>query len=265
MQQNLSFLEDAILRIFNHGDSVCIIIFGRRGTGKTDHGLFIAQVLAAFNKILCFASNIKVHESPFKIDLITNMFDLEFWAANQPGRKLFILDEAGKSLRRRTPMSGLNIALLDKLQILRKYKLSLIMIAPHEKYVDSASLGSDVLDAVIVKPEFKNPKIALYRDILEDREEWFNNIPPTQLKFDTWDIAPFKLEPDRTKPRFTDEQLERLRLFGNGATHKDLGLHPMEMNRLLRKFAKVYTDSLLHTSQYHAYEDIPPTQASQKT
>jgi len=240
------------------------MILGRRDTGKTDFSLLIMETLQKFNVISCSATNIKIYESPFSIEHITNLEDLEFWCRNNTGRKLFILDEAGKSLRRRTPMSGLNIKLLDNLQILRKYKLSLIMIAPHEKYVDSATLGSDVLDAIILKPYFKNRKIALYQNVLENEETWITEIPPTQLKFNTWDVAPFKKTADQQKPQFEDQDLNLLWEWCHGKTHKDLGLHPMQLNRLARKFVKASLQNRVHTSHTEAIEDNNPIESSQK-
>lgn len=189
------------------------------------------------------ASNIRIYKTPFPIEYIDNLQDLTAWCQAGPERKLFILDEAGKSLRRRTPMSKLNIELLDKLQILRKYKLSIIMIAPDEKYMDSASLGSDVLDAIIVKPEFNNPKVGLYHDIMLNRAKAFNGIPKTSIEYDTWDIAPFKLKRDVSKAVFQDPELRILAKLGQGATYKEIGEHPQKINRTIRKFCKLYIEN----------------------
>lgn len=214
------------------------MILGRRDTGKTDISFLIMETLAKFGVINHFSTNVKVYASPFPIDNITNLEDLRFWCQNKRGRKLFILDEAGKSLRRRTPMSRLNINLLDQLQILRKYKLSMILIVPHTKYIDSATLGSDVLDAEIIKPNFKNPKIALWLDILENKKITFTGLPATSVDFDTWDVAPFKKEAPTRKPKFKDRDMNVLWDWSHGKTAKDLGLKRMQIHRLLKKFVK---------------------------
>lgn len=237
-------MENFIIQIFKHGNSVCIYIKGRRGTGKTDHSLFISEIVQANNLVKDFATNIKIYKAPYEIDYITNLDDLTDWCNVGTRRKLFILDEAGKSLRRRTPMSKLNIELLDKLQILRKFKLSIIMIAPDEKYIDSASLGSDVLDATIDKPEFNNPKIAIYADLMLRKIEGFSNIPATSIKYDTWDIAPFTLHRQIPKVQFSDPELRVLAQLGQGVKYSDIGLHPQQINRIVRKFCRVYTDGV---------------------
>jgi len=152
-------------------------------------------------------------------------------------------------------MSSLNIKLLDDLQILRKYKLSLILIAPHEKYIDNATLGSDVLDARIIKNPW-NPKIALYVDYFRSTPIEFYDVPRTSVKFDTWDVAPFTEHGPKQKPKFKDRDLEILWDWSHGATVKDLGLHPQQINRLCRKFIREVLEREHHTSHTRAGGDI---------
>jgi len=215
------------------------MIMGRRGSGKTDMALLIMEILNKFGVMTTFATNIKIHSSTFHIEHITNLQDLQFWCQNTRGRKLFIFDEAGKSIRRRTPMSKLNVEMLDQLQILRKYKLSLILIAPHDKYVDNAALGSDVLDAIIVKHNFKNPEVALYRNLFENFEVWFTDIPRTMIDFDTWDVAPFKKDSPKRRPKFKDEMIAGLWDLTHGKTAKAIGWDSQQVARRWRKFVKV--------------------------
>jgi hypothetical protein len=222
------------------------LILGRRGTGKTDFSLLIAEILHKFNIIDLFATNIKIYESPFPIDYITNLQDLEFWCQNNPGRKQFILDEAGKSLRRRTPMSKLNIELLDNLQVLRKYKLSLDMIVPSAKYIDSASLGSDVLDVVFNKPCFDNQKVGVWIDQQEPYRMTYSEIPATQIKFDSFDVAPFIFKSPSSKPIFSDKDQELIYRWAQGEPCKSLGIHNMTLSRILRKFTKEVLERDLH-------------------
>jgi len=210
--------------------------------------LLIMETLNKFGVMVKFATNIKIHNSTFPIDHITNLEDLRFWCQDNKGRKLFIFDEAGKSIRRRTPMSKLNVEMLDQLQILRKYKLSLILIAPHDKYIDSATLGSDVLDAIILKPNFKNPKVALYQNIFENLEIWFTDIPATQINFDTWDVAPFRKDSPVRKPKFKEEELNQLWDLTHGKTHKEVGLHSQRVARLWRKYVKESLEREVHSS-----------------
>ena len=240
---------DIIIKIFKRQTSACILVIGRRESGKTDFSFLITEILHYAQLITPFATNVRVHDSPFPIERITNLADLELWCKDTSGKKLFILDEAGKSLRRRTPMAGLNIKLLDNLQILRKYRLSIIMIAPHSKYIDSAALGSDILDAVFTKPNFRNPRVALYDDLMDGAELTFTNIPKTSIHFDTWDVAPFTLKGETQKPLFKEKDLEVCWEWSHGKTAKALGLHSMQLSRIVKKFVKETMDRDSHISQ----------------
>lgn len=233
----LTDFEYEIYKLFKRL-SVCCITFGRRDSGKTDFNLLVAEKINELRLIKHFASNIKIYSSPFQIEYITNLDDLISWCKALNGRKLFIFDEVGKSLRRRTPMSKLNIEILDNLQILRKYKLSILFITPAEKYVDNASLGSDILDAIFIKPNPKNRKVVLCLNLMDDEKTWFNDIPPTSIKFDTWDIAPFKKSGSLKTPKFKEKDLEILWKWSHGETYKDLGVHRMQIHRLTTKFIK---------------------------
>lgn len=245
-QRRPTVIENLVLTLFKRL-SVCLIVFGRRGSGKTDFALLVAEILAKFNEVEHFATNVKIYNSPFIIQRIDNLEDLEDWASSLQGRKLFILDEAGKTLRRRTPMSKLNVEWLDNLQILRKHKLSIIMAVPAEKYIDSATLGSDVLDAVVLKPNFKNPKIAYYEDKLEGYSTRLYDIPRTVVKFDTWDVAVFKKSGVKKKPKFKTKEKEIAWEWAHGKTHKDLGLYPMQIHRIIKKVLKVLLEEQLNT------------------
>jgi len=252
MTQLVSRLDTPVKLIkylFTRGTSAFIIIFGRRETGKTDFALLIAEIVFKAGIIEHFATNIKIYSSLFHIEHITNLDNLTLWCKNTRGKKLFLFDEFGKAMRRRSPMSRLNIKLIDHFQILRKYKLSTLAITVNEKFVDNVALGSDILDGAFLKPNYKNQKIALYRDYLEYFTKSINGIPGTSIKFDTWDVAPFKEYGINTKPKFKDRELEVVWEWSHGKTAKDLGLHSMELHRILKKYCKEVSERESHVSQ----------------
>jgi len=211
---------------------------GRRGTGKTDLSLLIAEILVSLGVVDHVASNIKIYDAPFPITEITNLEDLEYWAKNTKGVKLFLFDEIGKGMTRRRPMSSLNVNLIHHFHILRKYKLHIVATTINEQYVDNAILGQDILDGYFFKPNFRNPKVALYQDNLENLDFGIDDLPKTTVKFDTWDSAPFtEHSPDR-RPKFKDKDREILWKWSHGYTYKDLGLHRMQIHRLCTKFIR---------------------------
>jgi hypothetical protein len=236
-QLNEEFVS-IITHLFTRATSAFLIIFGRRETGKTDFSLLIAEILYGKGIMEHFATNIKIENVPFDIKHITNLDDLRLWCRETPGKKLFIFDEFGKAFRRRTPMSSLNVKLIDELQILRKHKLSTIAVTVDEKYIDQTALGSDVLDGVFIKPDYKNPKVALYVDNLEDFKKRIIGIPRTSLDFDTWDVAPFKEHGEKEKPAFKEEMKAGLWDLTHGKTAKEIGWDPQQVARNWRKFVK---------------------------
>jgi ABC-type sugar transport systems, ATPase components len=238
-----------VVHLFRREISGFIIILGRRGTGKTDLSLLIAEILVGKGLFEQVATNIKIYDSPFPIKSIMNLEDLKYWCKNTEGRKLFIFDEIGKGMTRRRPMSSLNVKLIHQFNTLRKYKLSIVATTINEKYVDSAILGEDTLDGFFFKPNYRNPKVALYQDNLEDLDLDLYDIPKTTVKFDTWDSAPFAEHSPNTKAHFNDKDLEILWRWSNGHTIKALGLHRMKINRLCRKYIRESLDAKFHVSQ----------------
>jgi len=241
--------SDFIVHLFRRQISAFIIILGRRGTGKTDLGLLIAEILVSKGILVDVATNTKIYDSFFPIKKITNLEDLKYWAKNTVGVKLFLFDEIGKSMTRRRPMSSLNVELIHQFNILRKYKLSIVATTINEKYVDNAVLGDDILDGYFFKPNFRNPKIALYQDYLENLDFGIDDLPRTTVKFDSWDSAPFtEHSPNRT-PQFKDKDREILWKWSHGHTIKALGVHAMKLNRITRKYVREVMERDSHVSQ----------------
>jgi len=235
--------------LFSRQISNFYIIFGRRGSGKTDFALLIAEILHHFKLAKWFATNTEIINSPFTIEHIDNLEDLIFWASETKDRKLFIYDEVGKTVKRRSPMSSLNVKMIDELQTIRKHKLSLLATTIDESNTDKAILSDSVLDGVFVKPNFQNPKKAYFIDYLTNfNPPPFFLIPKTVVKFDTWNSSPFKEHGKHRKPTFKDKDIQDVWEWCNGRTYKDLDLHPMELNRKVRKICKTLLG--FHSSQF---------------
>lgn len=228
--------KDIIIRLFRKRLSVILLLLGRRDSGKTDFSLLIAETLFDNAVLRKIATNIKIISSKFPIKYVNSLEALEYWCKEERGKKLFIFDEIGTAVRRRTPMSSLNIKFLDHLQVLRKYKLSQILIAPSEKYIDSATLGTDMLDATIIKPFPLNRKIATYIDELENFKITFYNLPATNINFDTFNRAIFTKDDLSKKAIFKDEDKNILWEWAHGKTSVDLNLNRNQLRRKVHKY-----------------------------
>ena len=240
---------DFILRLFRRQVSNFYIVFGRRGSGKTDFVLLIAELLYQHGVIHHFATNIKIYDSPFLIERITNLEDLRFWSQEHAGMKLFLFDEVGRTIKRRSPMASLNVELINELQVIRKHKLSLLATTIEDTNTDKAILSASVLDGVFVKPYFKNPKIAYFDDRLENNSQTLKGIPKTTVQYDTWDSAPFTKYGEKRKPKFKTQEMEQLWDLTHGKTGKALGMHPQQVHRLYQKYIKESLERDYHTSQ----------------
>lgn len=229
-------LKTLVRYLFGRQLSSFFSIFGRRGTGKTDFSLLLAEILVDLDLVRYVSTNVKIYRAPFPIQRIDNLEDLIFWGKTLKGRKLFILDEAGRSMPRRSPMSKLNVAIICELQIIRKYKMSMELVTPDPKYLDNNALGSDILDGVFKKPGFRVSKTVLYQDLLQMFELTVRNLPRTRIKFDTWDSAHFTLKRKPEDIKFSDPDLNYLWRYSQGSTVKELDIHPEQFRRLNRKY-----------------------------
>lgn len=232
-----------LVHLFKRQISNFYIIFGRRGSGKTAFALFICEVLFYTGTIKHFATNTLIYNSPFPFERITNLEDLRDWGQETKGKKLFMLDEVGKTVKRRSPMKTLNVELINDLQTIRKHKLSLLATTIEESNTDKAILSPAVLDGVWIKPSYKNKKIARFVDRLEHKSKRWYGIPKTSIRFDTWDSAPFKMHRDKTKiPAFQDGDKEKAWRLIRGETADQVGLQYQQIARLWRRLLKGYLE-----------------------
>lgn len=217
-----------------------IVIIGRRNSGKTDFSLLIAEEChqKAIDKSLSFrvATNISC-QCDF-IDYICDFQTLKKWIKER-GRKLYILDEAGIAINRRRPMGRLTVAIIEIIQLIRKYKSSLIFIGQNPKVLDTAIFDPAILDAIIKKLSWKN---AIYRNLVRHRQKIITEIPGTTVEFDSRDVAPFTLKPINQLKDLTYPQ-QIAKLYSQGLSYhkiaEQLGYkHPTQVKRLLQSFVK---------------------------
>jgi len=214
-----------------------IVIIGRRNSGKTDFSLLIAEECysQAIEKGVSFrvATNISC-QCDF-IEYICDYQTLKKWIRER-GRKLYILDEAGIAINRRRPMGKLTIAIIEIIQLIRKFKSSLIFIGQNPKVLDTAIFDPAILDAIVKKLSWKN---AIYRDLVRHRQKIITEIPGTTVRFDSRDVAPFTMKPIIELKDLTPEMQVR-KLYKSGLSFhkiaKELGYgSPTQVIRVLRK------------------------------
>jgi hypothetical protein len=176
-------------------DGFSIFIDGRRGKGKTAMSLSIAEYSFDVGFRSKVATNIWTENYRVQQQII-NFPDLIDWLKTD-GKKLFILDEAGKHIQKMRFMSDINVKFASILQLIRHYDCGFIYIAPSIENIDKMFIHRDLCDAII-------HKISLTRAIVEDQIKYssyfLEGIPLTSIKFKSKDLAEFFMKRSIPKP-----------------------------------------------------------------
>lgn len=247
-------LITCIRKLFTAQDSTFGLILGKRGTGKTDKALLITEILKTLGIVRHVATNTKIYSSPFPIQHIDNLQDLDYWGANNKGRKVFVFDEIADAMSRRRPMAHMTVELIKKFNKLRKHKLSIVGTTISESVLDSSATDQDLIDFVFncvwfPKGHSQARKIAHYNNLLTGESITWEGFPRTSVDFDSWDSSPFTETPSISKQQFKDEDMKIVYEWANGKTAKQLDLHPMQLNRKTRKIMKYLFE--IYASQHH--------------
>lgn len=170
-------------------DGFIIFISGGKEHGKTNTAMLLSEVCFYAKLRKHFATNISVNS--YYMSQINNYPDLKYWLENTKGKKLFIMDELGKIMRRQGFATKTNLGLMDILQLIRHYDAGFIGIAPSDRFVDSKFLNTDILDAHIKKI---GKKVAKVVDRFHNTQYFINEIPKTSIIHNGKDIAVFNME-----------------------------------------------------------------------
>lgn len=230
----LQTLSDLTRHMFKD-DSHFTIITGKNKAGKTTMAFNLMEKAQTLDLgFTGYGSNVHGVKSPFEMDFIQDMETLtEIVGAND--KYLFLFDEMGKSLGKRRFMARLNVDFLDKLQVIRKYRLSMIGCAIGDS-VDREILQPYYLNSWIDKgSRYTKPK-ATYYDIDLEASREFSNLQRCQTSFKQYSVATFSLEARLQYTDFQDDKKQRIYRWAQGETIKELGLDATQFRRDLRAF-----------------------------
>lgn len=218
-------------------DSHYTIIMGKNKSGKTTTAFNLMERAYKDERLRFkwFGSNVKgIRDCPFPSDYVTDMETLEETIDYVDGKCLFFFDEMGKSLGKRKFMARLNVEFLEKLQVIRKFKLSLI----------GCAIG-DSVDREILKPYYLNSWIdkgsrytkdkMTYYDIDLEAIRKFEGLKPCQTRFSEYSVATFSLIRSLKVHDLKSETDQLLLRKARGETLSDLGLRAKEFWRLYEK------------------------------
>lgn len=237
-------LPPDLYRLMNHSSAV-IVIDGKRGDGKTDFSLKLAD--GAFNDecISSMASNIETYDDP-RFQHITNLPDLEYYLKWNKGRKLYIMDEAGQALPASRWMSSLNVKILGIIQLIRHFHARLIFIAPSKKFIDRHLQYTEIMDAHITK---NNQQIATVKNYLTNDKYTLFDVQATSIRFSQVPTY-FTLDKPLKLDKLNEWEKDLYAYAMEGKSFKKIaeetGRHPIQVKRVLVKFGKHYFEKLKH-------------------
>jgi hypothetical protein len=234
----------ALHKLFDHPSVV--LIGGVWKSGKTDFALYIAETLMKLpldrdSVITEIASNIDTKgHYPCIYDLVT----LRQWLYGSNRRKLYILDEASEHFPSRRAMTSKSVGFIQIIPEISKAHARLLMVGHQLITVDKTFLDEVWCRGIFLKIGLK--KAQLISGLLS-KPFIFTNIPRTNIPFDPYLIAPFQEEPSG-KLMFKDAEQQLLYEWSKGKSYKLLDVHPMQLNRLLRKYVKQTLENSYHIS-----------------
>jgi len=213
-----------------------VLVNGKWRTGKTDMSLLISELLLKMKLVSMVGSNIQI-DNDKTYDYITSLTELKYWLHKNRRRKLYILDEANVHLFRRDAMTKKTTTFIKLLGEVSKAHAKIIIIGQEIEEIDSILLNPTWCRGIINK--LSKTKAEIKSKLIIPNYIKFTGIPKTRLKFDPDNIAPFTQQPEEgIKRMFKDEEKRLLWRWSTGESCEKLGLHPMQLNRKVRKFVK---------------------------
>lgn len=237
----------ALHLLFDHPSVV--LIGGVWKSGKTDFALYIAETLQQMpfgdngkEKVITdIASNIDTKgHYPYIHDQVT----LRQWLYSNNHRKLYVLDEASEHLPSRRSMSTKSVGFISIIPEISKAHGRLLIVGHQLQTVDKTLLDEVWCRGIFIKLGLKKAQLISH---LLNVPYSFENIPPTSVSFDAYAIAPFQENPSGTL-LFKDKDQQLLWEWCNGKSIRELDVHSMALNRLLRKYVKTTMENASHLS-----------------
>ena len=245
--------NDFIKHLYGKNQSVFTCVLGRNETGKTDFNLLQMERIHDLGIGHGFGSNMRSLKADFEIDFIDNFETLEQTCRmlnpnpNKQGLKKYFYfgSEIGKWAPR--DQAWKNTELIEKLQTVRKYGLSMLTDAIDR--VDARVLHPRFFAGIFEKPFKHNKKFASFEDWSSGRKFQFKDIPKTGIEYDTFETANFymetQLEEGFAVPLSPEHEI--VKKYLDCGSWKAADIHPQEGKRAIAKVLDFHMRHCLHS------------------
>lgn len=254
-------IDDLIKRIYTRKkDSVWTLTVGHKGSGKTDWCLSQLERIQRLGLGDAFGTNCNDIKAPFHIDKIDDFETLKATCKmlnpdpfkHGLKRYFFFASEMGKWLPKDQPWK--NIDFINELQTVRKY--GLCWIGDGIDSIDRRVFNENHFDGYFKKTSVTDPTIARYYDFQRKSIAYIENIPRTNILFNTYDTTDFTM-----KRKIDEAGIIRLNYeheiafkYLDLGSWKKLGISTEEGKRCLMKVLKFYRANYLELFQPKAQD-----------
>jgi len=250
-----------VLEHIHRDISPVIIIHGKKGTGKTDFSLYLAEKMLEYGYVELVATNVKTESFP----VIDTLGKLRLWLASSTKKKLFVFDEAGVYITARRSMSKANVEILKLAHLLRKYRAKMIFTTVRYKDIDASLKDPEICSAIVEK---KAKTIAEITVLTGEPETYIlTNIPRTSINFDTYDIAYFDFEREYEVTEDMPDWLKALEIFAREGNYRaiceELGFtNVSSAKHLLRKGIRNALNLIFQSIYNLQFEALAPSSSN---
>jgi hypothetical protein len=135
-------------------------------------------------------------------------------------------------------MSGKSVGIKGLIPQISKAHGRMIIIGHNIEKIDKEAYEKTWCRAVIMKPlkPYTYTPAYIYSPLWK-KPFCLNKISPTKIKFDPYSLAPFTEAPPK-QIYFREEKKQMLWEWANGKSNTQLGLHPMQINRIVRDYVR---------------------------
>lgn len=178
---------------------------------------------------------------------ITDLLTLKQWLYSNNRLKLYIFDEASEHAPCSRAMSSKNVGIKAIIPQVSKAHGRLIIVGHNLEKLDKELLNETWCKGIIQKiGQPFHYKTAMVISPLLPQVFKLEEIKPTKINFDPYDLAPFTERPEKGV-YFKDEDKQLLNDWANGKSYKELGLHPMQLHRKLKVFVRRTLENSLNS------------------